>query len=213
MDPVIFAKLCQKKQAEELFAAGVEGLAYCPKCGWINVCDPNDKLFRCANPDCLKETCRQCKGDNHIPQRCEEVENDEELKNRKILEEKMSEAMIRQCYNCKTPYFKTQGCNHMTCPKCKKEMCYVCKKPYRSPNINSPRFFKTYWVPKSLKLNFIWPKDASFERDCLHLGHCTGNVKKTTNAIHLEETLINYMPMRSKRLLKKLRKSWVKVPN
>ena len=130
MDPVIFAKLCQKKQAEELFAAGVEGLAYCPKCGWINVCDPNDKLFRCGNPDCLKETCRQCKGDNHIPQRCEEVENDEELKNRKILEEKMSEAMIRQCYNCKTPYFKTQGCNHMTCPKCKKEMCYVCKRPY-----------------------------------------------------------------------------------
>ena len=49
MDPVIFAKLCQKKQAEELFAAGVEGLAYCPKCGWINVCDPNDMLFRCAN--------------------------------------------------------------------------------------------------------------------------------------------------------------------
>ena len=156
MDPVIFAKLCQKKQAEELFAAGVEGLAYCPKCGWINVCDPNDKLFRCANPDCLKETCRQCKGDNHIPQRCEEVENDEELKNRKILEEKMSEAMIRQCYNCKTPYFKTQGCNHMTCPKCKKEMCYVCKKPYRSPNINSPRFFKV------TKIELYWTKKCFF---------------------------------------------------
>ena len=90
------------------------------------LCDNKNRIS-----DCLKETCRQCKKDNHIPQRCEEVENDEELKNRKILEEKMSEAMIRQCYNCKTPYFKTQGCNHMTCPKCKKEMCYICKRPYR----------------------------------------------------------------------------------
>jgi hypothetical protein len=32
------------------------------------------------------------------------------------------------CPTCTTPIEKDSGCNHMTCPKCKKHFCWTCKK-------------------------------------------------------------------------------------
>ena len=52
---------------------------------------------------------------------------------RKKIEEQLSEAMIRECWKCKSKYFKEEGCNKMTCPKkdCGAKMCYLCKKPVK----------------------------------------------------------------------------------
>ncbi|KAF9984449.1 hypothetical protein BGZ75_003960 [Mortierella antarctica] len=44
------------------------------------------------------------------------------------VEEQMSQALIRECPKCKSRFFKTEGCNKMTCPECHTKMCYVCKK-------------------------------------------------------------------------------------
>ena len=129
LDPGIYEKYSQRLQVEEISAAGIDGLEHCPRCGSPNLCHPDDKIFRCVNEECKIETCRLCKEDNHIPLRCEEVEKDEETKNRIKLEEKMTEALIRNCYHCKTPFMKTEGCNKMDCPKCRKSMCYICKQP------------------------------------------------------------------------------------
>ncbi len=39
--------------------AEIDGLECCPYCPYAVIVDnPNDKIFRCLNPECMKETCR-----------------------------------------------------------------------------------------------------------------------------------------------------------
>jgi hypothetical protein len=71
--------------------------------------DPNLRVFRCLNQECLKETCRVCGESNHIPLRCDEVEKKDELDMRTFIENRVSEAMIRVCYKCKQRFYKLEG--------------------------------------------------------------------------------------------------------
>nr|XP_023018957.1 E3 ubiquitin-protein ligase RNF216-like isoform X7 [Leptinotarsa decemlineata] len=128
LPPKMFSKLAQKKTLAEIQAAGIEELEMCPFCDFASIPVENDKIFRCFNPDCMKESCRLCKEENHIPYKCDELEKDEELKARLYLENKMSEALIRKCWKCGVGFFKEEGCNKMTC-SCGAKMCYLCKKP------------------------------------------------------------------------------------
>lgn len=70
---------------------------------------------------------RLCKEPNHVPLKCDEVKTDAA---RLYLEEKMTEALIRKCYNCGRTFFKEDGCNKMTCV-CGALMCYICDKPVK----------------------------------------------------------------------------------
>ena len=60
--------------------------------------NPEDKVLVCRNPDCGRESCRLCQESNHVPLRCDEVEKTEGT--RKEIEEKLTEAMIRECPKC-----------------------------------------------------------------------------------------------------------------
>lgn len=109
-------------------AAGVENLVSCPFCCFMIIMpDPDNKVLECLNPECLKESCRMCKESSHIPLRCEEVEREAQKDARTMLENKMAEAMIRQCPRCGKRFVTEGGCNKMTC-SCGTVMCYVCKK-------------------------------------------------------------------------------------
>ena len=48
---------------------------------------------------------------NHVPLRCEEVEKGDELKERKRIEEKLTAAMLRECWKCGLKYTRQDGCN------------------------------------------------------------------------------------------------------
>ena len=74
---------------------------------------------------------RLCREPSHIPLRCNEVERQGETSMRAYIENKMSEAMLRQCHKCKKRFYKTEGCNSMRCT-CGAMMCYVCRKPIKS---------------------------------------------------------------------------------
>lgn len=103
------------RQMKDLEMAGIDGLESCPHCPFAVVIDnPNEKLFRCLNPECLKVTCRKCKRPDHIPKRCEEVEEAFKLDNRHAVEEAMSAALMRRCPKCAKPYLKESGCNKIT---------------------------------------------------------------------------------------------------
>ena len=47
-----------------------------------------------------------------------------------FIENKVSESMIRQCYQCNKRFYKNEGCNHIKCA-CGAEICYVCKQPIK----------------------------------------------------------------------------------
>ena len=132
--PNVLSKLLLKRQAQEVEAADIPNLVCCPFCPYVTIMDnPDDKVLVCRNPECGRESCRQCREPNHVPLRCEEVEKDEEMAERKRIEEKLTAAMMRKCWRCGVKYTRVLGCNRMTCPKCGATMCYICRKPNGGP--------------------------------------------------------------------------------
>lgn len=128
LEPSVFAKLLERRQQEEITAAGVENLESCPFCSYmVSMPNEDDKIFQCWNPDCMIDSCRKCKEPSHIPLRCDEIEKKGQMNARVYVENEMAEAMIRECPCCKKRFIIEAGCNRMTCP-CGAVMCYVCKK-------------------------------------------------------------------------------------
>lgn len=129
LSPKDVQRLHKRLQEVNIRQAAIDGLECCPHCPYaVIVENPDDKVFRCLNPECMKETCRLCKEPNHIPLRCDEVEKGLELEMRKFIEEHVSEAMIRKCPRCTQRFYKVEGCNKMTCSSCGLFICYVCRE-------------------------------------------------------------------------------------
>ncbi len=61
-----------------------------------------------------------------MPLKCSEVEKKGATNKRLILEEALSQARVRECPKCKTRFYKTEGCNKMTCT-CNCLSCYICR--------------------------------------------------------------------------------------
>merc|ERR1719186_664615 len=105
LEPNVLFKLEQKRQAEEVDAAGLDSLVACPFCPYQTVMeDSHDKVLICRNPECGKDSCRQCKEPSHIPLRCDELPQVEGA--RKKIEEELSLAMLRKCWQCKKMFYK-----------------------------------------------------------------------------------------------------------
>lgn len=120
----IFARMADL----DIKKAGLENVHGCPHCDFqMEIPNPDEKLFKCQNPECLKESCLLCKEPNHIPLRCEEVEKAGVTDYRKKVEEAMTASLVRTCPKCKAKFFKTEGCNKMTC-SCGAHVCYVCRE-------------------------------------------------------------------------------------
>ncbi|KAL3872808.1 hypothetical protein ACJMK2_036008 [Sinanodonta woodiana] len=128
LPPSMFSILLRKLQEEEIKAADIPDLVFCPFCSFATIM-PNkeDKVFCCQNLDCLKESCRLCKEPNHIPLHCDEIKKQGETNMMAYIEVKMTEAMLRTCPNCRKNFYKESGCNKMTCV-CGTTMCYVCRE-------------------------------------------------------------------------------------
>jgi len=130
LEPSVLQKLEQRRQTEEVMSAGLEKLVSCPFCPYQAIMeDSHDKVLVCRNKECGKESCRKCGKVNHVPMRCEEVPEVE--KARKRIEEKLTMAMLRECWQCKKLFYREGGCNHMTC-SCGAHMCYFCKLPMKT---------------------------------------------------------------------------------
>lgn len=58
LNPSVLSKMLQRKQLEEVKAAGIEDLESCPFCDFASILPREDKVFRCLNPECMRESCR-----------------------------------------------------------------------------------------------------------------------------------------------------------
>lgn len=58
LEPSLYRKVLRKKQSAEVNEARVAGLESCPACDFAYIPSPLDKIFKCQNQDCLRETCR-----------------------------------------------------------------------------------------------------------------------------------------------------------
>ncbi|KAI0017601.1 hypothetical protein F4780DRAFT_577945 [Xylariomycetidae sp. FL0641] len=130
LDKKLNTALERIEQETVLRMAGIEDLETCPFCPYAAECPPadEDKEFRCDNPDCQLVSCRLCRKETHIPKTCAEAAADQGLDARHVLEEAMTEALIRRCNKCKHPFVKIEGCNKVSCPQCRTIHCDVCRK-------------------------------------------------------------------------------------
>ncbi|CAF1682538.1 unnamed protein product, partial [Didymodactylos carnosus] len=59
ISPILFSRLLIKIQQEEIRLANIPNLEQCQFCTFAAIVDdPNERIFRCLNQECLKETCR-----------------------------------------------------------------------------------------------------------------------------------------------------------
>ncbi|KDR22056.1 uncharacterized protein LOC110827321 isoform X2 [Zootermopsis nevadensis] len=68
--PVTFSCLLHIRHLKEMEMRGIKLLETCPYCGFADIPPKDDQVFCCLNLDCMRETCRQCKGPNHTPYPC-----------------------------------------------------------------------------------------------------------------------------------------------
>lgn len=87
------------------------GLESCPFCEYCEVPPESAALFVCKKPDCWKTSCRRCRKFDHGKLSCEENSMKQQLAN--YVETKMTEALVRECPNCRKKFVKTDGCNKM----------------------------------------------------------------------------------------------------
>ncbi|MCJ1394416.1 hypothetical protein MMC18_007294 [Xylographa bjoerkii] len=130
LDAKLFEVLDRLQQQSELRTAGLENLESCPFCDYAAIYPPvtEDKEFRCEMPECERVSCRLCRADSHLPITCMEYKKEQGVSERHILEEAMTNAIIRTCPKCGVPIFKDGGCNKMVCSKCRAFVCDYCGK-------------------------------------------------------------------------------------
>ncbi|KAK6853210.1 hypothetical protein PG995_010022 [Apiospora arundinis] len=130
LDEKLQVALDRIEQQAMLEMAGIESLETCPFCPFAMEYPPveENREFRCANADCEIVSCRLCRKVTHIPKTCAEAAADEGHGARHTIEEAMSAAMIRRCNSCKNPFIKQDGCNKITCTRCRTIQCYVCRQ-------------------------------------------------------------------------------------
>lgn len=89
--------------------------------------------------------CWECLGKPHAPCGCEKWKEwhekiaelkPEELENTYADTENAANCLwmvvnSKPCPNCKSPIQKNEGCNHMKCPKCKYDYCWVCLEGWK----------------------------------------------------------------------------------
>lgn len=105
----------------------------CPTANCKNVFCNDDsfiEIIRC--PGCNETYCRQCCHSHSVKQTCEKakVERERDAKNGTSATAQWLKQNTKPCPKCNTAIEKNEGCNHMTCSKCRYEFCWKCLKKY-----------------------------------------------------------------------------------
>ncbi|KAH7405964.1 hypothetical protein DE146DRAFT_429705 [Phaeosphaeria sp. MPI-PUGE-AT-0046c] len=96
--------------------------------------DARKVKFRCRT--CQHRQCIKCGVKWHKSETCKEYQHRATQRAQRRNEDVASQALIRettkQCPSCARPIEKIDGCDHMTCVKCKHQFCWMCLATYSS---------------------------------------------------------------------------------
>eukprot|EP00668_Euglena_longa_P004748 GGOE01005546.1.p1 GENE.GGOE01005546.1~~GGOE01005546.1.p1 ORF type:complete len:630 (+),score=206.80 GGOE01005546.1:54-1892(+) len=95
-----------------------------PHCNKAVLCrDPKRLLVQCL---CSHRFCFVCGEEAHAPVKCEQLRLWRVKEKGEGDNSKWIFANTKACPQCQSPIQKNDGCNHMTCSKCKGEFCWIC---------------------------------------------------------------------------------------
>ncbi|DAZ94335.1 TPA: hypothetical protein N0F65_012138 [Lagenidium giganteum] len=108
---------------------------WCPRpgCEELIVCSGAPR-FTC--PKCNTEGCFKCGEAAHWLWFCRRT-----IVDQSYVEWEKSVGAVRGCPGCGMRIWKNEGCNHMTCTRCRHEYCWVCDSPW------DPSHYACYEVP------------------------------------------------------------------
>jgi len=99
-------------------------LQECPRCECLQPGSPEAPGVTCT--DCQHRFCFT-HGDAHpADEDCEAFERREQAKKQEELSRELVELISRPCPQCQALTYKYTGCNHMTCPRCGDQWCWLC---------------------------------------------------------------------------------------
>lgn len=92
--------------------------------------------------ECSTDFCLVCGEEPHSPSNCkslskwmEKCKNESETANWIL-------ANTKSCTKCHSRIEKNQGCNHMTCQRCKHEFCWICMGDWNDHGANTGGYYK-----------------------------------------------------------------------
>jgi ubiquitin-protein ligase len=158
---------------------------------FVNQCVASSVLVRCPQPRCnlvcsalssaqiIDCACghHYCFGCSHPPHAPASCENMNSWKARQTSEDATAlfmRSFIKPCPNCKEPWSKPNGCNHVKCTKCNTDFCFTCGQVHSFGGA-SGTFYKCNRYEETKKMNASKGlKTASTQaRDDLKLfSHC-----------------------------------------
>ena len=141
-----FLKAINRQEVSE-FAKSIDNYQICPFCSEYG-CVIEGHIPSVCCGICSKLWCSKCRRTSHqgdcyvLPKNTEE----ETIKIiDRILEEISTEALTHSCPSCKVKFFKEEGCNHMTCPKCGTGSCFICGIKVEIKYFGTNRVPSGYW--------------------------------------------------------------------
>jgi len=102
-----------------------------PNCDQVMFGSKTDPKLKC--PKCEHEICFRCNHDWHMGS-CEQAARGLVglAADRAAFAAYAMVANVKPCPQCRAPIEKNEGCNHMSCPRCRYEFCWMCRGKYGS---------------------------------------------------------------------------------
>ncbi|KAI0064792.1 hypothetical protein BV25DRAFT_1913965 [Artomyces pyxidatus] len=99
---------------------------YCPTpdCPQVYRAGPRDTVLNC--PSCLTRLCPHCHVEYHEGVTCaDRTHGDDQL-----FDHYVNTHDVKKCPGCHALIERAEGCNHMTCTRCKTHTCWVCLETF-----------------------------------------------------------------------------------
>jgi hypothetical protein len=98
---------------------------FCPSldCMQVYRSAPGGNVLQC--PSCLLRICSQCHAEQHDGFRCLDLNKQE-----KLFSEWAKEHDVKSCPKCEVLIERAEGCNHVTCTRCRAHICWVCLRTF-----------------------------------------------------------------------------------
>ena len=91
---------------------------------------------------CGQKFCFKCGREMHKPISCEEFMEWNDLMTNDSENMKFVNTISKPCFHCGLYTERTDGCNHMTCPRCKGEWCWMCRGDWKTHGDRTGGFYK-----------------------------------------------------------------------
>ncbi|KAJ4454850.1 putative E3 ubiquitin-protein ligase dbl4 [Paratrimastix pyriformis] len=123
------------------FVEGSHDMKWCPApgCSFACISTGGGTACKCR---CGHLFCFRCAAEAHAPATCDMVEKWTMKCNDEREDLTWITGNTKQCPKCHIPIEKNQGCNHMTCSRCRHEFCWMCRGPWTEHGSETGGYYK-----------------------------------------------------------------------